>query len=106
MLNLLLASCTMIQPLPPQTSDDGWLIVRINYDSTATLNRIASELDIWEVDRTAQTLVARVRLDQRQWVLALGQSITLDCAKMRANRDALGTRTAAAQALIDAECPE
>ena len=106
-LTVLLGSCTfVIQPSPSAPAEDGWLIVRVNYPSVVVLNQLASELDVWEVNRAAQTLVARVTLAQYQALLAEELTVSVDCAKMQQYAQALGGSTATVQAIVQEACAE
>jgi len=106
-LTLLLGSCTfVIQPSASTPAEDGWIIVRVDYPSVAILNQLASELDVWEVNRAAQTLVARVTLAQYQALLAKELPVSVDCAKMRQYAPTLGGSTATVQAIMQTSCPE
>jgi len=106
-LPALLGSCTFVIRPPTSTpAEDGWIIVRVDYPSVAILNQLASELDVWEVNRAAQTLVARVTLAQYQALLAKELTVSVDCAKMQQYAQALGGSTATVQAIMQASCPE
>ena len=106
-LTTLLGGCTfVIQPPASAPTVDAWLIVRINYPSVAVLNQLAAELDVWEVNRADQTLVARVTLAQYQALVAEKLTMTVDCAKMQQYAQALGTATATIQAIVQEVCPE
>jgi hypothetical protein len=106
-LTMLLGSCTfVIQPPASAPAEDGWIIVRVDYPSVVVLNQLASELDVWEVNRAAQTLVARVTLAQYQALLAEKLPVSVDCAKMRQYAPTLDGSTATVQAIVQEACAE
>lgn len=78
-------------------------IVRIFFASRAERDRLAAELDVWEVSQQEQFLIARVRPDQYLALSAAGWRIELDCAKMEQYTDALGLDAAAYSALCGRE---
>lgn len=82
------------------------LIVQVTYPTVEVLNALAGELDIWEVDRTAQTLVARVTLEQYDALLQQQLPVALDCAKMHQYAQALHLTEPTVAALLRAQCPE
>lgn len=93
---------------PPQTvhEDEAQIIVQIHYPSVEVLNQLASTLDIWEVDRNAQTLVAKITLAQYGSLLAQQLPTTLDCPKMRTYAQALRSeRSITVQKLLQQQCP-
>jgi hypothetical protein len=104
-LLLIITSCTpWIQP--PTAANEAQLIVQIHYPSVEALNQLASTLDIWEVERSAQTLVAKVSFSQYDQLLAQGLPVALDCTKMRQYADALRTtQSPRASVLLLAQCP-
>ena len=106
-LAVLLGSCTfVIRPPASMPAEDGWIIVHIDYPSVVVLNQLASELDVWEVNRAAQTLVARVTLAQYQALVAEELTVSVDCAKMQQYAQALGGSTATVQAIVQEACAE
>lgn len=106
-LTVLLGSCTfVIRSSPSAPAEDGWLIVRVDYPSVVVLNQLASELDVWEVNRAAQTLVARVTLAQYQALVAEKLTVSVDCAKMRQYAQTLGGSTATVLAIMQEACAE
>lgn len=79
--------CTpLIQPPTPVASSVATeavhLIVQVQYPTVDILNALAGELDVWEVDRTAQTFVARITLAQFEQLQQQDLPVELDCAKM------------------------
>ncbi len=106
LLGLLGAACKLIEPTAAAQPADDRIIVQIHYDSSEQLNQLAAELDIWEINRAAQTLVARVTLAQRRWVIDQGLTVTLDCDKMKQYAAALGAPSQPIRALLAAECQQ
>ncbi len=105
-LTALLGSCTFVIRSPVAApAEDSWLIVRVGYPSVVVLNQLAAELDVWEVNRADQTLVARVTLAQYQALAAEKLTVNVDCAKMQQYAQALGASTATVQAIIQEACP-
>lgn len=82
-IGVMISGCTPLIMTPtPVAQSEGRLIVQITYLSVDVLNELASELDIWEVDRAAQTLVARITLEQYATLGQQDLTIMLDCPKM------------------------
>jgi carboxypeptidase T len=59
-------------------SQSGWQVVHILYRGRADLDRLASQLDVWEVQPESDTLVARVSPTEYDWLLSQGYSVTVD----------------------------
>lgn len=111
LLSLWASGCTplILTPTPgaPLADPvDARLIVQVTYPTVAVLNALAGELDIWEVDRTAQTFVARVTLEQYAALLQQELPVKLDCAKMRQYAQALDLTVPTVAQLLQAQCPE
>lgn len=112
---LLFISCwgsgcaPLIMPPTPVASsveaEDVHLIVQVTYPTVAVLNALASELDVWEVDRAAQTFVARITMTQYEALLQQKLLVTLDCAKMQQYAQASNLTTAAVAQLMQEQCP-
>ena len=85
---------------------EGRLIVQNTYPSVDVLNELASELDIWEVDRAAQTLVARITLEQHTALRQQDLIMTLDCPKMRQFAQQNNVTLPDIAKLMQEECPE
>lgn len=82
------------------------LIVQVNYPTVDVLNALAGELDVWEVDRTAQTFVARVTLAQYERLQQQALLVELDCAKMAQYGAANGPITTTVADLLAEQCPQ
>lgn len=85
---------------------EAWLIVQVTYPSVEVLNSLAGELDVWEVDRAAQTFIARVTLAQYDVLLQQELTVTLDCAKMRQYEQALNLTLPVIAQMMQEQCPE
>ena len=59
-------------------SQPGWQVVRIAYRDRADLDRLASQLDVWEVQPESNTLVARISPAEYDELLSQGYSVTVD----------------------------
>lgn len=86
-------------------TEDVRLIVQVQYPTVDVLNALAGELDVWEVDRTAQTFVGRVTLAQYEMLRQQALPVKLDCAKMEQYRAADGVVTPAVADLLAEHCP-
>lgn len=111
LLSLWASGCTPLiltpTPVAPLAAPvDTRLLVQVTYPTVAVLNALAGELDIWEVDRAAQTFVARVTLDQYDDLLQQGLPVKLDCAKMRQYAQALNFTVPTVAQLLREQCPE
>ena len=82
------------------------LIVQVTYPTVAVLNALAGELDVWEVDRSAQTLVARVTLEQYDALLQQELPVKLDCAKMRQYAQDIDLTVPPVAQLLQTQCLE
>ena len=103
----MIGSCTPLIMTPtPVAQSEGRLIVQITYPSVDVLNELASELDIWEVDRAAQTLVARITLEQHTALRQQDLIMTLDCPKMRQFAQQNNVTLPDIAKLMQEECPE
>ena len=56
----------------------GWQIVRITYPERADLDRLASQLDVWEVHPETNAVVARVGPAEIAWLLSEGYTVRVD----------------------------
>lgn len=106
-----MSGCTpLIQPPTPVASapeaEDVRLIVQVKYPTVAILNALAGELDVWEVDRQAQTFVARITLAQYDALLQQALTVKVDCGKMAQYSTANGVVSAAVADLLAEQCPE
>lgn len=104
------SGCTpLVQPPTPVASavvaEDVRLIVQVKYPTVDVLNALAGELDVWEVDRVAQTFVARVTLAQYERLQQQALPVELDCAKMEQYGAANGPITATVADLLTEQCP-
>lgn len=63
----------------------GWQIVRIAYRDRADLDRLASKLDVWEVDPDTNALVARVNPEEYNGLLSEGYSVVVDVSRSQAS---------------------
>lgn len=110
LLGVLGSGCTplIVAPTPAAQPEpvDVRLIVQVTYPTVDVLNALAGELDIWEVDRTAQTFVARVTLEQYDDLLQQPLSVKLDCAKMRQYAQDLNLTVPSVAQLLQVQCPE
>ncbi|MEZ4726361.1 MAG: hypothetical protein R3E79_04420 [Caldilineaceae bacterium] len=99
---LLFSSCTN---LTIRTADGGTptYIVRLSFASPGERDRLAAELDVWEVNQREQFLIARVRPDQYLALATVGWRMELDCAKMEQYTDALALDVAAYTVLCGSE---
>lgn len=105
------SGCTpLIRPPTPVAAsvaaEDVHLIVQVDYPTVDVLNALAGELDVWEVDRAAQTFIARVTLAQYDMLLQQALTVKLDCAKMVQYGAANGTITTAVADLLAEQCPK
>jgi len=82
------------------------LIVQVHFPTVTVLNKLAGELDIWEVDRNAQTFVARITLAQYDALLQQALPVVLDCAKMRQYEQELSLTVPAIAKMMQEQCPE
>jgi len=109
---VMISSCTPLLMTPVAQSEgsvaktEGRLIVQITYPTVDVLNELAGELDIWEVDRAAQTLIARITLEQYTALRQPDLIITLDCAKMRQYAQQNNLSLPDIAKLMQEECPE
>ena len=111
LLSLWASGCTplILTPTPVAVLADpinARLIVQVTYPTAAVLNALAGELDIWEVDRAAQTFVARVTLAQYDDLLQQELPVKLDCVKMRQYAQALNLTAPTVAQLLQEQCPE
>ncbi len=105
LLTTLLMGCVPLIATPtPQPPNEGWLIVQVEYQTNATLNQLAAELDVWEVQRAAGFAVARVTLAQYDDLQEQQLTVTLDCAKMKQYAQALGEQPQRVRELIQETC--
>lgn len=107
---LLCCGCTplILTPTPAEPLAelaDARLIVQVDYPTVELLNTLAGELDIWEVDRAAQTLVARITLEQYDTLRQQDLQVTLDCAKMRQYAQSLDLTFPTVAQLMEEQCP-
>ncbi len=106
------SGCTpLIQPPTPVASAveaaDVRLIVQVKYPTVDVLNALAGELDVWAVDRTAQTFIARITLAQHEMLRQQALTVTLDCAKMEQyGDDIVAAATTAVADLLAQQCPK
>lgn len=100
----LIITPTPVASLPEP--GDARLIVQVTYPTVAVLNALAGELDIWEVDRTAQTFVARVTVAQYDALLQQQLTVKLDCAKMHQYAADLALTQPTVAQLLQTQCPE
>lgn len=100
----LILTPTPVAPLAEPV--DVRLIVQVTYPTVAVLNALASELDIWEVNRTAQTLVARVTLEQYDELRQQELPVNLDCAKMRQYEQQRSLALPVVAQLMQEQCPQ
>lgn len=104
------SGCTLLVQ-PPTTEAAGVeaeevrLIVQVQYPTVDVLNALAGELDVWEVDRTAQTFIARVTQAQYDMLLQQALIVTLDCAKMAQYGEPRGAVTPAIAVQLAEQCP-
>ena len=103
-MTLLMGCVPLIATPTPQPPAAGWLIVRVEYPTTAMLNQLAAELDVWEVQQAAGIVVARVTLAQYDALQEQQLAVTLDCAKMQQYAQALGKQPQQVRELIQQEC--
>lgn len=82
------------------------LIVQVNYPTVDVLNALAGELDVWEVDRTAQTFVARITLAQFEMLQQQKLAVALDCAKMAQYGETVDAAPATVANLMAEQCPK
>ncbi len=78
---LVLAARLFLAGGPPSVraqSQPGWQVVRIAYRDRSDLDRLASQLDVWEVRPESNMLVARVSPAEYDWLLSQGYSVTVD----------------------------
>lgn len=94
MLVLLVGGCSGLAVQPPDGPMPTYL-VHIAFASTAERNRLAAELDVWEVDQAGRTLLARVRPDQLLGLRVMGRRMTAECRLMGEYQAALGLDDAA-----------
>lgn len=105
-IGVMISSCTPLIMTPtPVAQTEGRLIVQISYPTVDVLNELASELDIWEVDRAAQTLVARMTLEQYSALRQQDLTMTLDCSKMRQFAQQNNLALPEIAELMEEECP-
>ena len=114
LLMLLVGLCSatgcvpLIQPptpvAPAAAAEEVRLIVQVQYPTVEVLNALAGELDVWEVDRTAQTFIARVTLAQYEALVQQALPVELDCAKMAQYGDDVAAAAAVADLLAE-QCP-
>ncbi len=105
LLMTLLMGCVPLLATPtPQPPSEGWLIVQVEYQTSATLNQLAAELDVWEVQRDTDFAVVRVTLAQYAALQAQHLAISLDCAKMKQYAQALGPQPQRVHELLQKEC--
>ena len=103
------SGCTplIMTPTPVASAaetEDVRLIVQVQYPTVDVLNALAGELDVWEVDRTAQTFIARVTLAQYEALVQQALPVELDCAKMAQYGDDVAAAAAVADLLAE-QCP-
>jgi hypothetical protein len=112
LIGLWASGCTpLIRPPTPVAepaaeSAEARLIVQVHYPTVEMLNALASELDVWEVDRAGQSFVARVTLAQYESLLQQEElQVTLDCAKMRQYEEGRSLAVPTVAQLMQDECP-
>ncbi|MCE7986216.1 MAG: hypothetical protein DYG89_33995 [Caldilinea sp. CFX5] len=98
----------LIQPptpvAPAAAAEEVHLIVQVQYPTVEVLNALAGELDVWEVDRTAQTFVARITLAQFEMLQQQDLPVALDCAKMEQYEETVAAAPASITSLIAEQC--
>jgi hypothetical protein len=105
-----ISGCTpLIQPPTPvagsAAAEAVRLIVQVQYPTLDVLNALASELDVWEVDRSAQTFVARVTLAQFAMLQQQKLPVELDCVKMEQYGETVDAAPADITAWMAKQCP-
>jgi PKD repeat protein len=79
---LISAGSAVGRDYPAQSAPgDDPIVVRLYYDDQDHLNIVAGQLDIWEVDRDASYVVAKVAPAEYQWLEDLGYRLEIDTAK-------------------------
>lgn len=86
---LLLTSCQGLSLYPPDGALRPMYVVRIYFTSLAERDRLASELDVWEVHRPEGYLVARIDGGTYLTLTFTGWRMTPECTTMRQLQDAL-----------------
>ncbi len=75
---LAIATAREVAPPDPNQTEDALLVVRVWYGSRADLERLAAELDIWEVRPEQGRLVAAVHNREYTWLQSLGYRVEID----------------------------
>ncbi len=64
----------------------GWQVVRITYRDRPDLDRLASQLDVWEVHPETNVLFARVNSLEYDWLLSEGYNVVVDAFRTQQAR--------------------
>ena len=86
---LLLAGCRGLTSYPADGAPQPMYLARIHFASPAERDQLASELDVWEVHRQEQYLIARLDGGTYLTLAFTGWRISLECARMRQLQSAL-----------------
>ena len=94
---LLLAGCRGLTSSPADGTPQPMYLARIHFASLAARDQLASELDVWEVDRQEQYLIARLDAGAYLTLAFTGWRISLECTRMRQFQSALNLQDATLQ---------
>ena len=86
---LLVMGCQGLSLYPPDGGPRPMYVVRIYFATLAERDRLAGELDVWEVHRPEGYLVARIDGGMYLTLAYTGWRVTPECATMRQLQDAL-----------------
>lgn len=102
----LIMTPTPVAPAAAAAAEEVRLIVQVKYPTVDVLNALAGELDVWEVDRTAQTFVARITLAQFEMLQQQKLPVALDCAKMEQYGETVDAAPDSVANLLAEQCPK
>lgn len=78
LVGLAAAAAREVAPPDPGQTEEALLVVRVWYGSRANLERLAAELDIWEVHPNEGRLIAAVHDREYAWLQSLGYRVEID----------------------------
>ena len=86
---LAVVGCSARPITPAADSPQPMYLVRIHFATLAERDRLAGELDVWEVHRQEQYLIARLNGGTYLALAVTGWRISPECARMRQFQAAL-----------------
>ncbi len=102
LISLLLATgCSGLRLYPADGTPQPMYLARIHFTALTERDQLAAELDVWEVHRAEQYLVARLDAGSYLNLAVTGWRISLECERMRQFQSALNLQKTTLQQI----CP-